>query len=131
MQVEQLLVHLHHLLAVAGVHPHLVVADPAGKPQPRHRDTGRPHVDRQVAAQVQAGLALLVPGVGKQRLAVPLLEHETDVDVLLKAAYPELLAAGGHQHADRWQRAAGGVRLDLRVVDAEHPAVREDGHDQL
>jgi len=82
VQVEQLLVHLHHLLA-------------------------------------------------KQRLAVPLLEHETDVDVLLKAAYPELLAAGGHQHADRWQRAAGGVRLDLRVVDAEHPAVREDGHDQL
>jgi len=128
---EQVVVHLHDRLAVPRVHPHLVVADPAAQPQPRYRGPRRPHVDGQLPAQVKPRLALLVPGVGEHRLPVPLLEHQPNVDVLLQAAHEKLLAAGGHQDADRRQRPAKRDEVRVRVVNAEHAAVWEDGHDQL
>jgi hypothetical protein len=129
--VEQVRVHPDHRLAVARVHSHLVIADAAGQPQPLDRHARRAHVDRHLAAQVQPGLGLLLPRVGQERLAVPFLQHEPDVDVLLQAAHPELLAAGRDQRADWEQRTAGRVRGHLRVMDAEHAAVRKDRHDEL
>jgi hypothetical protein len=66
-----------------------------------------------------------------QRLAVPFLQHQADVDVLLQGADPELLAAGRDEHADRRERSAGGVRVHFAVVNAEHAAVGEDRHHKL
>jgi hypothetical protein len=129
--VEQVLIHLHDGLAVARVHPHLIVAHPAGQPQPRDRGPRGPHVDGQLPAQVEPRFAFLVPGVGQQRLAVPFLEHKPDVDVLLQAAYPQLLAVRGDKDADGGQRAAWRVRVHLGVVNAEHAAIGEDRHYQL
>jgi len=131
VQGEQVGVHPDHRLAVPRVHPDLVVADAARQPQPGDRAAGRAHVDAQLPPQVQPRLALFVPGVGQQRLAVPFLKHQADIDVLLEAADQELLAVGGHQHADRRQRAAESVRADLGIVDPEHAAVGEHGHHKL
>jgi hypothetical protein len=76
-------------------------------------------------------LGFLVPGVREQRLPVPFLEHEPDVDILLQASDAQLLTSGGHQHVNGRHRGAGPVRADFGVVDAEHAAIREDRHDEL
>jgi len=93
---------------------------------------GQAHADAQLAAQVDGALGLFVPGVtARRRRLVPFLEDEPDVDVLLQAADPELLAVGTDQCADRGQRTTGGVRVDRRVMDPEHPPLRSDRYDQL
>src|SRR5579875_426302 len=130
--VEQLDVPPRHLLAVAGVDADRIVADPPGEPEPAHRGAGQPHADAELPAQVDGALGLLIPGISaRRRRAVPLLQHETDIDVLLQAADPQLLAARADQRGDRRQRPAGRVRVDGRVVDPEYPAVRSNRDDQL
>jgi hypothetical protein len=120
------------LIAVAGVHADRIVPDSAREPQAAYRGTGQAHADAQLPAQVDAALGLFVPGVAaRRRSLVPLLEDEPDIDVLLQAADPELLAVGTDQRAHRGQRATRGIRVDRRVMNPEHPTLRSHGNDQL
>jgi hypothetical protein len=130
--VEELRVAAGHLVAVAGVDADRVVADPARQPQAADRAAGQAHADAQLAAQVDGSLGLLVPGIAaRRRRLVPLLEDEPYVDVLLEAADPELLAVSADQRAHRGQRTARSVRVDRRVMDPEHPALRSHRYYQL
>jgi len=130
--VEKLRVTARHLIAVAGVDTDRVVPDPAREPQPADRGTGQAHADAQLPAQVDAALGLFVPRVAaRRRCLVPLFEHEPDVDVLLQAADPELLAVGADERAYRGQWTARGVRVDRRVMNPEHPTLRSHRYNQL
>ena len=132
MPVEKLCVTAGHLVAVARVDADRVVPDPAREPQAAHRGAGQAHADAQLPAQVDAALGLFVPGVAaRRRCLVPLLEDEPDVDVLLQAADPELLAVGADERAYRGQRTARGIRVDRRVMNPEHPTLRSHRYDQL
>ena len=59
------------------------------------------------------------------------LAQEHQINVLLQASYAQLLPGSRDQRADWRQRAAWRVRVDLRVVDAEHATVGKDRHDEL
>jgi hypothetical protein len=89
-------------------------------------------VDAEVTAQVEPALGLFLPGVAERRWRpVPLFDDDPDIELFLQAADPELLAVHADQGADRGKRGTGSVGVDGRVVEAEHPPVREDWHDQL
>jgi hypothetical protein len=93
---------------------------------------GRAFVDAEVPAQVEAAFRFLLPGVAKGRgRSVPLLDDQADVELLLQAPDPQLLAVDADQGPDGGKRGAGGIRVDGRVVEAEHTPVREYRHDQL
>jgi hypothetical protein len=125
--VEELRVAAGHLVAVAGVDADRIVAHPAREPQAADRGSGQAHADTQLPAQVNRALRLFVPGVAARRRGlVPLLKDKPDIDVLLQAANPELLAVGADQRAYRGQRTTRCVRVDRRVVDPEHPPFRSD-----
>src|SRR5260370_1365758 len=55
--------HRDYCLGEGGVPRALVVPAAPGRPYSLARHARRAHVDRHVAAQVQAGLALLLPGI--------------------------------------------------------------------
>jgi hypothetical protein len=130
--VEQVGVAPRHLGSVGRVNPHRIVADTAAQPQPSHRGPRTAHIDRQLSAQVDAALGFLVPGIAtRRRRAVPLFEYHPHVDVLLQAADPQLFAVRADERAHGRQGTTRRVRVDGRVVDPEHPAVRTDRHDQL
>jgi hypothetical protein len=130
--VEQVSVAPRHLGPVARVDPHRVVADTSRQPQPSHRGSRAAHVDRQLPAQVDAALGFLVPGVpARRRRTVPLFEYHPHVNVLLQAADPQLLTVRADKRAHGRQGATRRARVNGRVVDPEHPAVRTDRHDQL
>jgi hypothetical protein len=130
--VEELGVTPGHLITVAGVDAHRVVAHPAAEPEPVNRGSGQAHVDAQLAAQVNGPLGLFVPGVAAGRRGlVPFFEDEPDVNVLLQAADPQLLAVGADQGAHGGQRTARGVRIYGRVMDPEHSPFRSYRDDQL
>src|ERR1035441_4449956 len=65
------------------------------------------------------------------RPPLPLFEDKPDVDVLLQAADPQLLAVGADQGAHGGQRTSRGVRVDGRVMDPEHSPFRSNRYDQL
>jgi len=67
----------------------------------------------------------------RRRRGVPFFEDQPDVDVLLKAADPQLLAVRADQRADRGKRPSRRVRVNGRVVDPEHSPVRCYRDDQL
>ena len=130
--VEELRVAPCDLVPVTRVHPDRVVPDPARQPQAADGGAGQAHADAQLAAQVDRALGLFVPGVTARRgRLVPFLQHEPDVDVLLQAADPQLLAVGADQGAHRGQRTTWGIRVDRRVMDPEHPPLRSYRYDQL
>jgi len=130
--VKKLCVTAGHLIAVTGVDAERIVPDPTREPQPAHRGTGQAHADAQLPAQVDAALGLFVPRVAaRRRCLVPLLKDEPDVDILLQAADPELLAVGTDECAYGRQRTTRGVRVDRRVMNPEHPALRSHRNDQL
>jgi hypothetical protein len=92
----------------------------------------RAFVDAEVPAQVEAAFRLLLPGVAeRRRRSVPLLDNETDVELLLQASDPQLLTVDADQRPNRGKRGTRGVRVDGGVMEAEHTPVREHRHDQL
>jgi hypothetical protein len=130
--VEKLGVTAGHLIAVAGVDADRIIPDPAREPQAAYRGAGQAHADAQLPAQVDAALGLFVPRVAtRRRCLVPFLEDEPDVNVLLQAADPELLAVGTDQRAHRRQRTTRGIRVDRRVMNPEHPTLRSHRNHQL
>src|SRR5262249_32771411 len=108
VHLEQLSVAADGLRAVARVHAHPVVADPAGHaraPDGAGRAQGPDGAvgaagvhDAQLAAQVQHALGLVLVAVAERRRSVlPLLDRELYPDVLLSAGNEHLVPAGADQ----------------------------------
>src|SRR5262249_30525058 len=128
VHLEQLSVAADGLRAVARVHAHPVVAEPAGQAHAPDGAVGAAGVhDAQLAAQVQHALGLVLVAVAERRRSVlPLLDRELYPDVLLSAGNEHLVPAGADQRVVGRQGTARGVRVNRWVVDPEHTSLRED-----